>query len=147
MNSRRSKGETVKKQSVTVLFTLICVLGLGLGAQAQDGESVIAKVPHDFVAGNAVLPAGTYKVSRVNTGGRDALIVKNNDTGAGAFLLPTVFEDAPGQDAKLSLQSVGDKYFLSKIQTPNGVYTIALPGSATKLAQMQQKTTSASGSN
>ena len=138
----------MKKQYVTVLFALICVLALGLSAQAQDGDSVLVKVPYDFVAGNAVLPAGTYKVSRVTTGGLRELLVKNVDTGAGTFLTPTAFEDAPGEHVTLNLRSVEGKYFLSQIQTLNGVYTIAVPRSATRLAQMQaHKAASASGSN
>ena len=138
----------MKKQYVTVLFALICVLALGLSARAQDGDSVIVKVPYDFVAGSAVLPAGTYKVSRVNTGVLQELFVKNYDTGVGTFLTPTVFEDAPAVHVTLSLRSVKGKYFLSKIQTLNGVYTIAIPRSATSLAQMQpHKAASASGSN
>jgi hypothetical protein len=56
----------MKKQYVTVLFTLICVLGLGLGARTQEGDTVVARVPYDFVVGSRVLPAGTYRVSRVH---------------------------------------------------------------------------------
>jgi hypothetical protein len=49
----------MKKQYLTVLFTLICVLGLGLGARAQEEDTVVAKVPFDFVVGGQVLPAGS----------------------------------------------------------------------------------------
>jgi hypothetical protein len=145
---KTSKGETMKKQYSTVLFALICVLGLGLGARAQDEDTVVANVPYDFVAGGEVLPAGTYRVSRVNTGGSRELLISSYETGASVFLIPTVFADAPAEHAQLSLQPVGGKYFLSKIQTPNGVYTIAIPRSATKVAQMEKhEGTSASGSN
>ena len=41
----------MKKQYVAVLFTLICVLGLGLGARAQEEDTVVAKVPYDFLVG------------------------------------------------------------------------------------------------
>lgn len=138
----------MKKQYFTVLFALICVLGLELGARAQDGDTVVANVPYDFVAGGEVLPAGTYRVSRVDTGGSRELLISSYETGASVFLIPTVFADAPAEHAQLSLQPVGGKYFLSKIQTWNGVYTIAIPRSATKVAQMEQhEGTSASGSN
>jgi hypothetical protein len=148
MKSKRSKGETMKKQYFTVLFALICVLGLELGARAQDGDTVVANVPYDFVAGGEVLPAGTYRVSRVDTGGSLELLISSYETGASVFLIPTVFADAPAEHAQLSLQPVGGKYFLSKIQRWNGVYTIAIPRSATKVAQMEQhEGTSASGSN
>jgi len=47
----------VKKQLSTVLFALISLLGLGVGARAQNQEIVIAKVSYDFVVHGAVLPA------------------------------------------------------------------------------------------
>jgi hypothetical protein len=146
--SENSKGEIMKKQYFAVLFTLMCVLGLGPRAQAQDEDTVIAQVPHDFVAGGAVLPAGTYRVSRVDTAGTRELLIRGYETGASAFLIPTVFADAPAEHAHLSLQPVGNKYFLSEIQTANGVYTIVIPPSAIKLAEMEQHDgTSPSGSN
>src|SRR6266849_2858741 len=137
----------MKKYYLAVLFTSIFVLGLGLGARAQDEDTVVAKVPYDFVVAGTVLPAGTYRVSRVETSGQRELIIRNYETGASVFLIPTVFADAPAEHARLSLQPVGNKYFLSEIQTSNGVYTIAIPSSAIKLAQMEQQGASASGSN
>ena len=58
----------MKKQYLTILFTLICVLGLGLRARAQEEDTVVTKVPFDFVVGDKVLPAGTYRASRVDPG-------------------------------------------------------------------------------
>ena len=51
----------MKKQYLTILFTLICVLGLGLRARAQEEDTVVTNVPFDFVVGDKVLPAGTYR--------------------------------------------------------------------------------------
>jgi hypothetical protein len=137
----------MKKQYVTVLFTLICVLGLGLGAPAQEEDTVVAKVPYDFVAGGQVLPAGTYRVSRIDSAGLRELVIRSSETGAGVFVIPTVFAYAPAEHAHLSLRPVGNKYFLTAIQTSNGVYTMAIPRSAIKLAQMEQQGMSPSGSN
>ena len=137
----------MKKQYVTVLFTLICVLGLGLGARAQEEDTVVAKVPYDFVAGGQVLPAGTYRVSRIDSAGLRELVIRSSETGAGVFVIPTVFAYAPAEHAHLSLRPVGNKYFLTAIQTSNGVYTMAIPRSAIRLAQMEQHGASPSGSN
>ena len=148
MNSQCSKGETLKKPQLAILFTLICVLGLGIAARAQDEGTVIATVPYDFVAGGAELPAGTYTISRVNTFGAPELLVRSSDTGAGGYLIPTAFNHVGAQNPQISFQSVGGKYFLTKIQTSKGVYTIAIPRSATTLGQMEQhEGTSPSGSN
>jgi hypothetical protein len=136
----------MEKYYLTVLFTFVCVFGLG-HARAQDEDAVVAKVPHDFVVSGTVLPAGTYRVSRVEPSGQRELVIRNYETGASVILIPTVFAGAPSEHARLSLQPVGNKYFLSEIQTSNGVYTIAIPSSAIKLAQMEQQGSSASGGN
>ena len=143
----RSKGEVLKKQ-LAVLFTLISVLGLGIAARAEDEGTVVATVPYDFVAGGAELPAGTYTISRVNTFGAPELLVRSSETGAGGYIIPTAFSQVAAQNTQISLQSVGGKYFLNKIQTSKGVYTIAIPRPAAKLASTEQhEGTSASGGN
>ena len=138
----------MKKQYVAVLFTLICVLGLELGARAQDEGAVVANVPYDFVAGGRVLPAGTYRVNRVHsyTGSRE-LEISSYETGAGALLIATVFDSAQTEHTQLNFEHVGDKYFLSAVETPIGRYAIAIPPSAIKLALKEQPSPSSSGSN
>ncbi len=138
----------MKKQYVAVLFTLICVLGLELGARAQDEGTVAAKVPYDFVVGGRILPAGTYRVTRVHpyTGSRQ-LEISSYETGAGAFLIPTVFDSAQTEHTQLNFEHVGDKYFLSAVETPIGTYAVAIPPSAIKLALKDQQSASSSGSN
>jgi hypothetical protein len=139
----------MKKQYVAVLFTLICVLGLELGARAQEfGDTVVAKVPHDFVVGGRVLPAGTYRVSRIHlpSGSRE-LEISSYETGASAFLLPTFFDGVQTEHAQLNFEHAGDKYFLSAVETPIGTYAVDIPSSAIKLALKEQQGTSSSGSN
>ena len=137
----------MKKQYLTVLFTLISVLGLGLCARAQEREdTVIAKVPYDFVVRGQVLPAGTYRVSRIDTSSRE-LEISSYETGASAFLIPTFFEDTQTGQVQFSFEHVGNTYFLSAIGTPIGTYSITVPQSAVELALMEQQSASSSGSN
>jgi len=138
----------MKKQYLTVLFTLICVLGLGLGARAQEQDTVVTNVPFDFVVGGKVLPAGTYRASRIDpsTGSR-ALQITSFETRASVLLIPTVFDGFQSGHAQLNFEHLGDSYFLSAIETPIGTYAIDIPPSAIKLAQMQQQSSSPSGSN
>ncbi len=138
----------MKKQYVTVLFTLICVVGLGLGARAQEQGTVVTKVPFDFVAGGKLLPAGTYRVSRVHphTGSRE-LEITSYETSASVFVIPTVFDDVQSGNAQLNFEHLGAMYFLSAIETPIGTYGLTMPTSAVKLAQADQQSASPSGSN
>ncbi len=107
----------MKKQYLTVLFTLICVFGLGLGARAQEQDTVVTNVPFDFVAGGQVLPAGTYRVSRVDsTSGSRELEISSYETRASVFVIPTVFDDVQSDKAQLNFEHLGGKYFLSAIE-------------------------------
>jgi hypothetical protein len=106
----------------------------------------VAKVPFEFVAGGETLPAGTYLISRLYSGTKSGLVIRSLDNGA--FLLPIVFDDVPAAQAKLGFEHVGDKYFLSTIETPAGVYTIGTPKAMTRVAQSKdQGGLSSSGSN
>jgi hypothetical protein len=125
----------MKKSCLTVVLTLICLLAWGGSARAQDADKVVTNVPFEFVAGGRTLPAGTYSVSRVHSQETSGLVILGRDNGA--FLLPIVFVGAPAEHAKLSFEHVGDKYFLSKVETAAGVYTIGTRRAMTKLAQTE----------
>jgi hypothetical protein len=80
-------------------------------------------VPFEFVAGDATLPAGDYRVSRVNPGVNRELAISGYNKG-NAFLLPLAFDNGPSNEPTLSFEHVGSKYFLSRIKTLSGVYTL-----------------------
>jgi len=134
----------MKKSYLVAILGLVCVFGLGLSARAQD-EQVVAKVPFDFVAGGKAMQAGTYNVSRM-VGPQRELVVRGSDNSA--FVLPMVFDDVASDHAGLGFEHAGDTYFLSKVETLEGVYTVGTPRPLTKVAQMKDNhTMSSSGSN
>jgi hypothetical protein len=131
---------------ITVLM-LTCLLGVGVSARAQDADAVVVSVPFEFAAGGATLPAGEYRVSRVNPGINRELAISGNNKG-NAFLLPLAFDDRPANEPTLSFEHVGGKYFLSKIKTLSGVYTIPASREMIMLGRSStQGTMSASGTN
>ena len=127
----------MKKSYLTVVLALTCLLGLGGSASAQDASKIVVNVPFDFVAAGETLLAGTYSVSRVSPETHPGLVIRGYDKGA--FLLPIVFEGVPADHAKLDFEHVGNNYFLSKVETPAGVYSIRTPRAMTKLAQMKNQ--------
>jgi hypothetical protein len=143
----------VKKSSLAVVLTLTCLLGLGISARAQDLSKIAATVAFDFVARGETLPAGTYSVSRVSSGDPRSLAIRSDDNTV--FLLPMSFDGdpmpvngAPPDHAEFSFEHVGGKYFLSKVETPGGIYAFRTPRAMTHVAQMKDHgTASSSGAN
>ena len=137
----------MKKSLLTVVLTLTCLLGLGIGARAQDIDKLAVNVPFDFVAGGETLPAGTYSVSRVSPEINRSLAIRNNENSV--FVIPMFFDGSPASfngvspdHAELNFEHVGDEYFLSKVQTLGGVYAIRTPRPMTQVAQIKDHGTS-----
>jgi hypothetical protein len=124
----------MNKIYVTALLTLTCLLGLSVSSQAQDADGVVVTVPFEFVAGGATLPPGEYRVSRANTGTVRELAIRGYNNG-GAFLLPAALDERLTDQPTLSFEHIGGKYFLSKIKTANGVYSMATPRQMIMLGQ------------
>ena len=141
----------MKKHCIAVLLAVICVLGVGTGARAQESEdTVIATVPHDFVVAGLVLPSGKYRVSRIDSvGGSHNLEIRNVDNGrATVLVIPTVFDDARKGDPHIDLRHVGGTYFLSGIETLSGTYSINIGRSAISVAQAKDNNSGqSSGTN
>ena len=138
------KGDSMKTLHVIALLVFTCLLGLSVGAHAQDVDGVIVTVPFDFVAGGATLPAGQYRINRVNSGSNRELVIHNHS--GGAFVLPVAFDGGLTNQPTLSFEHIGGRYFLSRVKTAGGVYTMTTPPARIALAK-SQSTSSPSGSN
>jgi hypothetical protein len=112
----------MSKSYLTAALMVTCVFGVGVSARAQDADVVVVSVPFEFVAESATLPAGDYRVSRVNPGANRELAISGKK--GNVFVLPVAFDDGPANQPTLSFEHVGGKYFLSRIKTPSGVYSM-----------------------
>jgi len=131
----------MKKQCLIAVLTLICLVVLGVAVQAQTNDEVVANVPFEFVAGGTTFSAGTYSVSRVSSAWDSHLIIHNGEHSA--FLLPVAFDGRTLEGGQLSFEHVGNHYFLNKVKTPEGVYTITHPEAEKKIYEAM----SSSGTN
>ena len=115
----------MKRSYLTAALMFTCLLGVGISARAQDTDAVVVSVPFEFVAGGATLPAGEYRINRASPGVNRELAIRGYDQG-GAFLFPLAFDEVTVADNEptLSFEHVGGKYFLSKIKTLSGIYTM-----------------------
>jgi hypothetical protein len=139
----------MKKQNLSVLFTLVCIIfGLGLLARAEGEEAIVANVPYEFVIGTQQFPAGTYRAGGIDSpNGSRTLEIVSYETGATIFLNPSAFDDLKTEHTRFNFERAGDELFLSGIETPMGKYSIAVPRSAIATAQMKQQAPSSAGSN
>jgi hypothetical protein len=134
MNLR--KGELVKKVHLPVVLAIGCLFVLAVSGFAQDGEGVVVKVPFEFVAGAKTMPAGMYSVRRVSFDSHSGLIIRSENESA--LLLPIVVDRTSAGQATISFERQGDRYILSRLATPGGVYTIAMPRATTTQAHMKE---------
>ena len=85
-------------------------------AQAQD-HLIVVKVPFDFMAGSANLPAGDYTV-KTAAATTSVLMISRADANDTAFVAANAAQSADVQkETKLVFNRYGGRYFLSQIWT------------------------------
>jgi hypothetical protein len=100
-------------------FAVLGILGLvGLHPAYAQGDTAIVKVPFSFVAGNTILPAGSYRVAPLTLGG-DVMSIVSVKGGPGAELLTENLGDARlSGSAHFQFKEYGGHYFLAAITIP-----------------------------
>lgn len=127
-----------------LILTSLC--GVALGVRAETHREVTVKIPYQFVAGGHTLPAGTYTVSRLSDDRLTGLSIVSYEQRSGVIVLTNQFENRPSAEAKVGFERVGGMYYLSSVETLDGVYTVSFPHSISVLAKSKHSgTVSASG--
>jgi len=135
----------MNKSCFTVALAVMCILGLSTQSHASKADALIVTVPFDFVASTATMPAGTYTVQSLFDEAHSGVVFRGG--AAAAVVLPTAIEGTLSGES-LTFERVDGKYFLRKIDTPAGVYTIAMPRMRMIGARTHDQTTvPASGTN
>lgn len=120
----------MRKQYAKILLTLICLLGIGVAAEAGGRAEIVMTLPYGFVVSGKTLPAGTYTVTRISDNPSGGVVLSSYENRTAVVVLPSEVESASANKPSVSLERVGDVYFLSKIKTPDYVYTIPVSRSA-----------------
>jgi hypothetical protein len=116
-------------------IALLTIASCVTAARALASDfAVQANVPFDFIVGDRVLPAGTYKITEQSAG---IIMIQNKDTHVTAMSL------AEGDDAtkgnKLVFDRYGDRYFLSEVLCPGSNLTVQIPVSKMEKAAQNQE--------
>jgi hypothetical protein len=127
----------MKKQYLTALFLSVGLLAISAGAWAQEEGKIVANIPYEFVAGGITLPAGTYTIARADSPAQNVLQIRNKETSHDtAFLLPISTDASAIHRAGVSLERLGDTYYLTGVATSAGSYTLST--SKTPTAKLKQ---------
>ncbi len=124
----------MKKYLFSVLVTLAGLFALVASSQAQTGD-IVVQIQQDFTAGGKAFSAGTYKVLQSSPGTGQTLILRNQESGGSAILVPTAHDALSSKQAEVKLTRVGDVYYLTEVATELGVYTLAAPRVETRTAK------------
>jgi hypothetical protein len=112
---------------------------------------LIVNVPYQFVVSGKTLPAGTYKVMRVNDNDLAELEMISVKNHSGVLLLSSEISSTNEDKPSLRFERVGDQYFLSRIETANHIFTIPVPANAAALVAAKSpsspSTAGSSGAN
>ena len=133
-----------------IVSALFAVAAFAVTSRAQEVDQLIVKIPYEFVVSGKTLPAGTYRVNRINDRDVNQLSLISFENHTGVLLTSSIVE--PNRDDKqaLTFEVVGDQHILSKIETADHVFTLyPATKSAPVLAKNQASpsTGSSSGSN
>ena len=117
----------MRKQSLRILIALIGVAGIGVAARGQSADQIVVTIPYAFVVAGTTLPAGTYRVGHLGDRvDKDALVLSSFENRASVIVLPTEVESSHTVKPQVSFEEVGGEHFLSKIETPDHSFTIAV---------------------
>jgi hypothetical protein len=135
------------KKYARILAAVTFLLGLGVAAKAESGPGIVVTLPFDFVVSGETLPAGTYTASRLSDTRFGGLRLTSLANGTSVFVLPNEVENTSAYKPQVSFRHVGEKHFLSAIQTADEVYNIRVPRSVIlEAAAKSPDTVSVSGS-
>ena len=129
---------------LSALFALAACAG---AAQAQSADQLLIKVPYDFVVAGKTLPAGSYRVTRTSDNDMTEMAITGMTNRQSVLFLSTTVDETRDFKPTLTLERVGNQYFLSKIETANHIFTISSPAQIAEIAMKYQNNSSASGSS
>jgi hypothetical protein len=124
-----------------IAAALIGFAGLAISARAQAVDQVVADIPFQFSVAGKTLPAGTYRVSRVNDWNDRALIIQSVENHVGVLVFSDYTEGASRENTKLTFTQVGDQRFLSTIATADHLFAISVSPRALEAAERSQNST------
>jgi len=114
----------VKNFCIRILSAVFGLAALAITAKGQTVDHLIVNIPYEFVVAGKTLPAGTYRVSRINDKDERQLIISSFENREAVMVISNEVSPIRTDSPSLSFEQAGGEYFLSKIATAEHVFTI-----------------------
>ena len=103
------------KKRILVMASLLVICSFAATQVARAQEPIVVNIPFAFTAGEAALPAGEYRVQKMDGNGA-VLLIRCTDPTAAAFVttIGTQGKEQQGR-SKLVFNRYKDHYFLSQV--------------------------------
>ena len=116
----------MKKQSFLMAGVLV-LSSMAVTEIARAQETMVVDIPFAFTAGNATLPAGEYRVQKMDRNSA-VLLIHCWDTRASALVITNAAQAKELQtESKLVFNRYGNRYFLSQVWTSGSIRGRQLP--------------------
>ena len=114
----------MKNFCMRILSAVFGLAALAIIAKGQAVDQLVVNVPYEFVVAGKALPAGTYRVSRINDKDERQLIISSLENREAVMVISNEVSPIHTEKPSLSFQQAGGEYFLSKIATAEHVFAI-----------------------
>lgn len=114
----------MKNFRIRILSAVFGLAALAITAKGQTVDHLIVNIPYEFVVAGKTLPAGTYRVSRINDKDERQLIISSFENREAVMVISNEVSPIRTDSPSLSFEQAGGEYFLSKIATAEHVFTI-----------------------
>jgi hypothetical protein len=116
-NGHDSHRATRRHPLLSLFIALAFVLTIyPAAARAQIEGDLEVNIPFQFHAGNARLPAGTYRLHMVSDGDSNVMEITSADGSTSAvFAVHQEYPDSIPAKGELIFDKYGDRYFLAKV--------------------------------
>jgi hypothetical protein len=114
-------------------------------ATAAEPDRLVVSVPFDFVVDGKTMPAGKYDVKRVDDSNLRILSISSLENHATVVTISNSVDNPAKFHPGFTLQETGDQRILTKIQTGEHVFQIAV--SAKSAAAKSKRATSVTGTS
>jgi hypothetical protein len=138
-DSPRNQGDRMKTHFARIATAIIGFAALAICAKAQERDQVVVDVPYEFVVSGKTLPAGTYRLNRVDIAGNRELLLRSVENAEGVLVVPGDVEDARDDKPSFRFQEIGGEHFLTQIETVEHVFALQVSKSAVLEATMKSR--------